>query len=281
MAVHVSSRARGGHAAVRWTGRAFYIATLVGLGIFGTYILLRAAGATFATFEQWKDLVAGARPQAPAPWIASLGIGMHFFMGAILVLAWPILFSARIRTRHRLVHRWTGRIYVGAGLLAGVGGLSFILARHNGGGPHVAFAIWGSIMMLSSVMAFIHARAKRFDLHRAWAIRLFAMVLGSWIYDLEFRAWEDLAGGIGIGPAGSPGVFDHVISYLFFVPNLLVAEFFIRNQHKQLNRQRAGKWLGLSAAALTGAVFVYAIVVVSATESGKYGRHLLRLFTGG
>lgn len=270
-----------GQAAFRWTGRVFYLSTLLGLGIFGTYILLRATGATFQNFQQWKDLVTGARALAPGDWIASFGIGLHYFMGAVLVLAWPILFSSRIRLRRRVLHRWTGRVYVSAGLLAGVGGMSFILARHDGGAPHVAFAIWGSVMMLSSIMAFVHARARRFELHRAWAIRLFAMVLGSWIFDLEYRAWEDLTGGAGMGTGKGPGWFDHAINYLFFVPNLLVAEYFIRRQHQRIDRQRALKWVGLASAVVAGVIFVYAIAAVSATPSGKYGKHLLELFSGG
>lgn len=266
--------------AFRWAGRAFYLAALVGLVVFGIYIVLRASGATFKNFDQWKDLVSGAPMHTPAEWIASVGIGMHYFMGTVLVLAWPILFSSKIRVRHRAVHRWTGRVYVTAGFFAGVGGLSFILAHHTGTAPHTAFAIWGSVMMLSAVMAFVHARAKRFDAHRAWAIRLFAMVLGSWIFDLEYRAWEDLTGGIGMGKDGA-GAFDYAINYLFFVPNLLVAEFFIRNQHKRFaERARALTWPAMVLLAVVGLGFVYAIVAVTATRSGKYGRHLLELIAG-
>jgi hypothetical protein len=275
----MNTQSRPGPLAVRWTGRVFYTAALLGLGIFGAYIVLRATGATFQNFQQWRSLFSDAQMR-PADWIASLGIGMHYFMGAVLVLAWPILFSAQIRVRHRAVHRWTGRVYVSAGLLAGVGGLSFILAHHDGGAPHIAFALWGAVMMLSAAKAYLHARARRFDLHRAWAIRLFAMVLGSWIFDLEYRAWEDLTNGAGMGTDKGPGPFDYAINYLFFVPNLLVAEFFIRNQHRRISRQGSLKWAGLAAAALVGAIFVYAIVAVSATRSGKYGKHLLGLFSG-
>jgi hypothetical protein len=50
--------------------------------------------------------------------------------------------------------------------------------------------------------------------------------------DLEYRAWSDLAGGIGTGTEKGPGRFDHAINYFCFVPNLLIAEFFIRNKHK-------------------------------------------------
>jgi len=267
--------------AFRWIGRGFYIAALLGLMTFGTYIVLRATGATFKNFDQWNDLVSGLPMKSSADWIANVGIGMHYLMGTVLVFAWPILFSSRIRVRHRAVHRWTGRIYVTAGLFAGIGGLSFILARHSDRAAHTAFAIWGCVMMLSAVMAYVHARAKRFDSHRAWAIRLFAMVLGAWIFDLEYRAWEDLTGGIGMGTDKDPGLFDYAINYLFFVPNLLVAEFFIRNKHKRIaSAMRSLKWPALATLAAGGLVFVYAIVVASATHSGKYGRHLLELVGG-
>ena len=266
--------------AFRLIGRSFYFAALLGLGIFGSYILLRATGATFQNFGQWNDLVSGLPMTSSADWVASIGIGMHYLMGTVLVLAWPILFSSRIRTRHRAVHRWTGRVYVSAGFLAGIGGLSFIVARHTGSASHTAFAIWGAVMILSAVMAYVHARARRFDLHRAWAIRLFAMVLGAWIFDLEYRAWEDLTGGVGIGSEEVPGLFDYAINYLFFVPNLLVAEFFIRNKHKRIDWARALKWPALATLAAAALIFVYAIATVSATHSGKYGKHLVELFAG-
>ncbi len=262
-----------------WTGRFFYFAALAGLGIFGTYVVLRATGSTFKNFDQWQGLVSGVPMPHVADWFANLGIGMHFISGAVLVLAWPILFSSRIRVRHRAVHRWTGRVYVSAGFLAGVGGLSFILARRTGEPAHTAFAIWGGVMILSAVLAYVHARAKRFDLHRAWAIRLFAMVLGSWIFDLEFQAWDDLTGGAGMGDpdAGVTGVAFYVLLYFFFVPNLLVAEYFIRRKHARAAVPRRVKWPALLALAMTGLVFVYAIAVVSGTHSGKYGRHLFSI----
>ena len=91
-----------------WIGRLFVGATLVGLGLFGVYIALRASGATIKNFEQWRSLVAGLPMPTVSAWIANLGTGMHFAMGAALVLAWPILLSARVRSQHRKVHRWTG-----------------------------------------------------------------------------------------------------------------------------------------------------------------------------
>jgi len=265
-----------------WIGRAIQAIALAGLLAFGAYIVLRAAGATPGNFEQWRALVDGLPMQSAQVWVANLGIGLHFAMGTILVLAWPILLSSRIRARHRAVHRWTGRVYATAGVLAGVGGLSFILT-HGAytRAASIAFAAWGAVMMLCAIMAFVHARAKRFDRHRAWAIRLFAMVLGSWVFDLEIRAWKDLTGGLGMGAGNTSGPFDYAIIYLFFVPNLLVAECFIRNLHKRVALPRHLAWPAVAGFALAGGLFAYAVVTVTATPSGKYGKHLLQAFGGG
>ncbi|TQM05667.1 putative membrane protein DUF2306 [Pseudoxanthomonas sp. 3HH-4] len=269
-----------GQRLIHGMGCVIQATAVAGLLAFGAYIVLRAVGATHRNFDQWRALVAGLAMPTAQDWIANFGIGLHFVMGAVLVLAWPILLSARIRARHRAVHRWTGRTYVTAGILAGAGGMSFILT-HGAYTPSasVAFAIWGAVMMLSAVMAYVHARAKRFDLHRAWAIRLFAMVLGSWVFDLEIRAWKDLTGGLGMGAGNASGPFDYAILYLFFVPNLLVAECFIRNQHRHIAAHRVLRWLALGGLAVVGLIFAYAAIMVSATPSGKYGSHLLQLFS--
>jgi hypothetical protein len=261
-----------------WIGRLFGLAALVGLAVFGVYIALRAGGATVKNFEQWQTLVAGRPMLTASELIANIGIGLHFVMGMVLVMAWPILLSARIRTRHSKIHRWTGRMYVAAGFLAGAGGLSFIVTHGTfSRAAAVAFSLWGAVMMLGSVMAYVYARARRFDRHRAWAIRLFAMVLGSWLFDIEIQAWTNWAGGIGMHADGASGPFDLAMLVLFFVPNLLVAEFFIRNMHKRLVLPGRLKWPAVAALGAVGLVFAHAIVMTSATHAGKFGKHLLPL----
>lgn len=273
--------APSGERLFRWIARFIQTVALTGLLAFGAYIILRATGSTQKNFEQWHELVAGLPITTTSDWIANLGIGMHFIMGTVLVLAWPILFSARIRARHRAVHRWTGRVYVSAGFLAGVGGMSFILTRGAyTPSASIAFGIWGAVLMLSAVMAYAHARARRFELHRAWAIRLFAMVLGSWVFDLEIRAWKDLTGGIGMSAGNTSGPFDYAVLYLFFVPNLLIAEFFIRNKHKRIALPRHLTWTAAAAFGVAGLLFTHAVIMVSATPTGKYGKHLLQLLIG-
>jgi hypothetical protein len=64
------------------------------------------------------------------------------------------------------------------------------------------------------------------------------------------------------------------------VPNLLVAEFFIRNQHKRIALPHTLKWPLWAAVAITGLFFAYSIGLVTATLGGKYGAHLLKLISG-
>jgi hypothetical protein len=259
-------------------GRALQALTLAGLLAFTAYIVLRASGRTPANFSQWKALVEGLPMETASAWVANLGIGLHFLAGLILITAWPLLLSSRIRSHHRAVHRWTGRIYVSAGGLAGVGGISFILS-HGAYVPaaSVAFAIWGAGLFLCAAMTYVHARARRLEQHRAWALRLFAMVLGAWLFDLEFRGWKDLTGGAGIGNGDRLEWFDYALLYLFFVPNLLVAEFLIRRGHRHLGGRLI--WAAIALAVLAVSALGYATYVVTATPGGKYGEHLLSLLS--
>jgi hypothetical protein len=273
------SQASPAQAAFRWTGRVFYIAALSGMVVFGAYILLRSTGATFQNFHQWKDVIAGTGALPPADWIAGLGIGLHYFMGAVLVLAWPILFSSRIRVRHRVLHRWTGRVYVTAGLLAGVGGLSFILAKHDGGAAHIAFAIWGSVMMLSAAMAYVHARARRFEQRVGHP----PLRDGAGVVDL--RPGIPRLGGHGRGRGHRRERKARALrlrDQLWILRAEPARRRVLHPQQAQAHRrQRAWRWAGLAAAVFVGAVFVYSIVAVTATPSGKYGKHLLELLSRG
>ena len=259
-----------------WIGRLFGLATLAGLGVFGAYITLRATGATIKNFEHWRSLVAGLPMPTASGWSANLGIGLHFVMGTVLVLAWSILLSARVRTRHGKVHRRTGRIYIAAGFLAGAGSTSYIVAHGTfSRAAAIAFSLWGAKMMLSSVMAYVHARARRFDRHRAWAIRLFAMALGSWLFDIETQSWTDWPGCVGMNAEGASGPFDLALLVVFVLPNLLIAEVFIRNLHRRLVLPGRLKWPAVAALSAVGLVFAHAIVMASATHNGKFGKHLL------
>jgi len=253
-----------------------YFVTLTGLWTFGCYIVLRAGGLTQKNFKQWQGALGPTPLETVQIWIANLGIGMHFLMGIVLVTAWPILFSAKIRQHRPAVHRWTGRVYVTAGGLAGLGGLTYILS-HGAMDlyQNIAFGIWGTLMATTAVLTYLKARARNFAAHRKWAIRLFALVLGSWLFDLEYRTWKLMTGGIGIGADGR-GWFDYLADYLFYVPNIIVAEYYIRR------KGRAGGFMTSFATPLllaaSSLLLAFAFWATSISAEGKFGRQLISAF---
>lgn len=204
---------------------AFWISAV----LFGAYIFARYAGAVGdGLLEAWnRDL---PRLYEPGRSVASAGIGLHFVAGAILLLLGPLQFVAAIRTRAPAAHRWIGRIYATAALVTGLGGLIFIALKGTIGGlpMDIGFGLYGVLVVLAAIMAPLHAWRRQFVAHRAWAIRLFALVIGSWLFRMDYGFWRLLANGAGHTPTFD-GPFDVVMAYFFYMPNLLVAEFVIRH----------------------------------------------------
>ncbi|HJR72602.1 MAG TPA: DUF2306 domain-containing protein [Luteimonas sp.] len=244
------------HQAVRWSGAALAgVAWLSGC-LFALYILAFYGGALLdgATGQGQP-----ARMFDPAALRASIGIGLHLLAGAVLLLLGPMQLIGALRKRWPALHRWSGRVYAFAAMLAGAGGLAFILAKGTIGGTQmdIAFAIYGLALMLAAGNAVRHARARRFDSHRAWAIRLFALVIGSWLYRIEYTAWRVFADGAGHTPTFD-GPFDTAMLYFFFVPNLLLAEAFLRAKRNSAGpAMQATAALAMAGAAGTLAMLTY------------------------
>lgn len=198
-------------------------------GIFSIYIAVFYGGAILSgTLEQdWNAVL--PRLYEPGSIAAATMIGMHFIAGSAVLLLGPLQFITALRTRHARLHRWTGRVYVVSALLAGVGGLSYLALKGAVGGAvmEIGFGLYGVLTVLAAVQAWRHAIARQFDLHRAWAIRLFALGIGSWLYRMYYGIWLKALGGAG-HTHSFDGPFDMVMSFFFYVPNLLVAEYFIR-----------------------------------------------------
>src|SRR3546814_10756632 len=78
--------------------------------------------------------------------------GFPFVAGGILRLLGPVQLIGPIRRAAPRLHRWLGRLYVGAAAIAGVGGLGFILVKGTIGGTvmDIGFAIYGALMILRS-----------------------------------------------------------------------------------------------------------------------------------
>jgi Predicted membrane protein (DUF2306) len=226
--------------------------------LFGMYIVAFYVGALVdGQVAQWNQNLPGLyEPHSPT---ATSGLGLHFLAGGVILILGCIQLIGRVRTRWPALHRWLGRIYVSAALLAGLGGLTFILVVGTIGGRimDVGFGLYGALMVLAAVQTYRYARARSLTLHRAWALRLFALAIGSWLYRMDYGFWLLLGGGRG-HTHDFRGPFDQLMAFFFYVPNLLIAEAFIRAQSAASPKIRlaaAGLFAGATSFLLLGTYY--------------------------
>jgi Predicted membrane protein (DUF2306) len=227
----------------------------VSAGLFALYIFARYIGAVGdGRLGNWnRDLPRLYEPDMP---FATTGIGIHFLGGAILLLLGPLQFVPAIRERAPALHRWIGRIYATAALLTGLGGLSFIALKGTVGGVpmNIGFAVYGALTVLAAIMTPIYAWRRQFVAHRAWAIRLFALVIGSWLFRIDYGFWQALTHRLG-HTANFDGPFDIFMAFFFFIPNLIIAEIIIK-------ARKVWTSAAMRAIAVTGMTLAGIIVVI-------------------
>lgn len=227
--------ARFEHKFLRAAFVALVVSTWLSSGLFGAYILAfyGAAVPKNSIASDWNQILPGI--YEPNNLAATAGMALHFVMGGILLILGPIQLMSGVRKRMPVLHRWLGRSYISAAFLAGIGGLAFIIGHGTIGGVvmDAGFGLYGVLMVMVSVQAYRKARARQFEQHRAWAIRLFALAIGSWLFRMDYGFWHVLTGGIGHNHHYN-GPFDQVMTFFFYLPNLAVAEIFIRDAKLQL-----------------------------------------------
>jgi uncharacterized membrane protein len=216
--------------ALRWSAIGLGAASWVSAAFFGMYTLSFYFGAIpYGHMDQWNIFVPGLYDQRNMA--ALLTIAAHFATGAIILILGPVQLIGGLRRRWPWIHRWLGRIYVFTAAVTGLGGLGFIVSKGTiGGAPmNIGFGLYGALMILAAVKTYRNARRRRWDEHRAWAIRLFALAIGSWLYRMEYGFWINALAPAPIGHlVNYRGPLDIVMSFFFYLPNLAVAELFLR-----------------------------------------------------
>lgn len=166
---------------------------------------------------------------ASAP--ANAGIFSHMLLGAAITLLVPLQLIRPLRARLPALHRWTGRLVTLAAGITALGGLVYIALRGTIGGAvmDAGFTLYGALMLLAAVQTYRHARARRIAQHNAWALRLFWLVLGSWLYRVHYGLWYLATDGLWSTPEFT-GAFDLVQNFAFYLPYLIGVEIYLRRR---------------------------------------------------
>jgi len=234
------------------TGTLLVTIVWISSGLFGLYIVAHYGGGFInGNMEQWNGLF-NPNLYDPGYATATRSIGLHFLAGGIILVLGSLLLIEWIRNRFLNFHRWLGRLYVTVCILTAVGGLTFIFIRGTVGGimMNIGFAAYGLAMLVCAVQTIRLARLKQLERHRAWAIRLYALAIGSWLYRMYY-GFMFFSNILDTGPRDFRDPIDVVLIFFFWIPNLLVAEFFIRSSTKQLPR----------VVQLSGSVIILLVIV--------------------
>ena len=136
---------------------------------------------------------------------------------ALLTVAFQLLPAIR---RRRTIHRWIGRVYVAAVMVGGSAGLALSVGTTAGPIAGVGFGLLAVLWLHFTGQGWLTARARRFDEHRRWMIRSFSLTFAA----VTLRLYMPLAEAAGFDGAQAYVV----IAWLAWVPNLLVAELYLR-----------------------------------------------------
>ena len=149
------------------------------------------------------------------PWLM-----VHVAGAATALLIGPWQFSSKLRNQLPTLHRWIGRTYVVSCLVGGAAGFLLALGASTGPISTVGFGSLAVLWIVTTSLAWRRAVQSRFIEHRAWMIRSFALTFAA----VTLRLYLPL---IFVFQVGFDDAY-RAISFLCWVPNLLIAELYLR-----------------------------------------------------
>ena len=198
--------------------------------IFAVYILVYYGYSLMSSQpEAWNSLLGALYRQGE--WIPNIGIALHFLSGAIILVIGPFQLFGSLRKKYPDLHKITGKVYTLCAIMLGVGGLLYILIRGTSGGlwMNIGFGLSGVLTIWFAIMTAYYGIKRQPKLHRPWALRLFCVCIGPFLYRIEYALWAVINGGVLVGHNQTwDGWFDLVMNFGYYVPNLILCELYIR-----------------------------------------------------
>ncbi len=199
-----------------------------------TIVAYSAVPYLMGTLEQ---LDPDRAPLAPAyshtPAVVQVAFVVHIVGAAVALFVGPVQFWAASRRRFPGLHRWLGRTYL---VGVGVGGIaSLIMAPYNTAGMigFLGFGTLGALWVWTGWRAYRAIRTGDVRSHQAWMIRNFSLTFGA----VMLRTWTGTLVAAQAFAAGDGFDFEaafenayNAVTFLAWVPNLLIAEWMIRRR---------------------------------------------------
>ncbi|WP_019029345.1 DUF2306 domain-containing protein [Colwellia piezophila] len=237
-------------------GKFWFLVAFIGQFIFAFYIItFYGTSAITGNFELWNSVF--PRGYVAGDIVGNIAVASHVMFAAIITLGGPLQLLPQVRNRFPKFHRINGRVYMMAAFIMALGGLFMMLTRGAVGAfiTHVSLAINALLILVFVVQTVRYAIARKINIHRRWAIRLFLVVSGVWFYRIGLMLWMFIHGGpVGFDMATFSGPFLTFLSFSTYLLPLFVFELYVWAKDKSDTFGKVAMTTGLLI--LTGAMAV-------------------------
>ena len=250
------------HDKVDWlkaASRSWFAVALTGQVLFALYVLLLYGAALLrGQAERWNAVT--PRGYVPGDSLGNLIFGAHVLFTVVVVFGALVQLTPALRRHAPALHRWNGRVYLLSAVVLAVGGIVLLTTRGTVGGlwQQLGTALNGVVVIACAAMAWHHARGRRFDVHRRWALRLFMVVSGVWFFRVGLMAWLlSWRAPVGFDAKSFSGPFLTTLAFAQFLLPLAMLELVWRVQasrDRRLHIATAGLVFMLTALTALGIV---------------------------
>lgn len=240
----------------------WFVVTVIGQWVFLYYIVaFYGPSAMSGDLAQWNRHIFIDNAFVPGDAAGNLAFGAHVALAATIVLGGMLQLVPQIRARALSVHRWNGRVFMTAAILASLAGLYMVWIRgHQQTGliGAIAVSLNAALVFLFAALAWRAAASRNIVTHRRWAMRTFMVVNGVFWLRLLFP------GLVVITQAEPSALTFHVLSFASYLLPWTLLELYL---HAKDNGGPAARWaaagvvLAASAFMIVGLFGFYMIFV--------------------
>ena len=208
---------------------AWFVPAVIGQWFFAyhiaaTYIVTAFAG-NFAAWNKrlFVGLVAGDV-------VGNAALAAHLFLAFVITVGGTLQLIPQVRTYAPAFHRWNGRLYIVVAFVTSLAALYMIWTRDTFGGiliNDISVSLDAVLIMVFAALALRYAMARKFDVHRRWALRTFIAASGVWFVRVIYAF-------LAILPGETPGVTDDMtgptnmaIGFASYLVPLAVLELYL------------------------------------------------------
>ena len=168
-----------------------------------------------------QGLLGSKNPEVLSNKVWQIAFYSHIYFGGISLLTGWSQFSKKLRAKRLKLHRFLGKNYVVAVLISAIAGFYAAIYANGGIIAILGFGFLAIGWFYTTLNAYTTIKRKEIQKHRKWMIRSYSLTLAA----VTLRLWMPILPNLlGIS-------FDDsyiIISWLCWVPNIIIAEIYIR-----------------------------------------------------